>query len=72
MTMKLYSISVLLLPQYYLSSISLCMIIKGLKDAVQSKADEIKKSNSSYSGPLYITFNEVKRAFKAFLKEVES
>lgn len=60
------------LPRYYSPSNSLRSVVEGLEGTAQSKADEAKKGDSGYSGPLYITPNEVKRALEAFLKEVGS
>lgn len=60
------------LPRYYLPSTSLRSVVENLKATAQSKADEAKRAKNDYSGPLYITPNEVKSALEAFLKEVGS
>jgi hypothetical protein len=60
------------LPRYFLPSTSLRSVVEDLKGTAQSKADDVKRANSDYSGPLYIPPNDVESALEAFLKEVGS
>jgi hypothetical protein len=58
------------LPRYIPPSNSLRSVVKDLEGTAQSKAEQAKKGNSGYSGPLYFTHSYVKSALEAFLKEV--